>query len=60
MSNLRTFIIPLFVQLTTLQGDFDQLKNEYDTLLALHQNESMKSSGRHLETMQVFYIYLIQ
>lgn len=50
----------MFVQLTTLQEDFDQLKNEYDTLLALHQNKSMKKNGCDLETMQVLYIYLIQ
>ncbi|KAM9351913.1 translin-associated factor X-interacting protein 1 [Symphorus nematophorus] len=37
-------------QLKTLQGDFDQLKSEYDTLLELHKN--MQNEERDAVTVQ--------
>lgn len=47
----------LCCQLETLQSDYNQLKSEYDTLLALHQNRSMKTTGHDVKIIQVLYIH---
>ncbi|XP_034390565.1 translin-associated factor X-interacting protein 1 [Cyclopterus lumpus] len=41
------------LQLKTLQGDFDQLKSEYDTLLELHKGGSMQIEARHPVPVQM-------
>lgn len=43
------------VQLKRLQGDFDQLKSEYDTLLQLHKRGSTQMETQDLVTVQVAY-----
>ncbi|XP_032363326.1 translin-associated factor X-interacting protein 1 isoform X1 [Etheostoma spectabile] len=40
-------------QLKTLQGDFDQLKIEYDTLLELHKDGSMQNKTQDPITVQM-------
>ncbi|XP_022605571.1 translin-associated factor X-interacting protein 1 [Seriola dumerili] len=42
-----------FLQLKTLQGDFDQMKIEYDTLLDLHKRGSMQSETHDSTTVQM-------
>ncbi|XP_049928944.1 translin-associated factor X-interacting protein 1 isoform X4 [Epinephelus moara] len=41
------------LQLKTLQGDFDQLKGEYDTLLKLHKKGSMQKETHDPSTVQM-------
>ncbi|XP_054476027.1 translin-associated factor X-interacting protein 1 isoform X2 [Anoplopoma fimbria] len=41
------------LQLKTLQGDFDQLKSEYDTLLELHKTGSMQTETHEPVTVQM-------
>ncbi|XP_044049204.1 translin-associated factor X-interacting protein 1 isoform X2 [Siniperca chuatsi] len=41
------------LQLKTLQGDFDQLKSEYDTLLELHKRGSMQNETHDPITVQM-------
>ncbi|KAM7396216.1 hypothetical protein PAMP_019273 [Pampus punctatissimus] len=41
------------LQLETLQGDFDQLKSEYDTLLELYKRSSMETESHDPKTVQV-------
>ncbi|XP_031166239.1 translin-associated factor X-interacting protein 1 isoform X1 [Sander lucioperca] len=41
------------LQLKTLQGDFDQLKREYDTLLELHKSGSMQNKTQDPITVQM-------
>ncbi|XP_037622010.1 translin-associated factor X-interacting protein 1 isoform X1 [Sebastes umbrosus] len=41
------------LQLKTLQGDFDQLKSEYDTLLMLHRRSSMQDKTHDPITVQM-------
>lgn len=43
------------VQLTTLQGDFDQLKCEHDTLLELHKKGTMHDEIQNSTIVQVQY-----
>ncbi|XP_029290079.1 translin-associated factor X-interacting protein 1 [Cottoperca gobio] len=40
------------LQLKTLQGNFDQLKSEYDTLLQLHKGETMQNKTDDPSTVQ--------
>lgn len=47
------FCIFCGVQLKTLQGDFDQMKSEYDTLLELHKRGSMQNETHDPITVQV-------
>ncbi|XP_039663436.1 translin-associated factor X-interacting protein 1 isoform X1 [Perca fluviatilis] len=41
------------LQFKTLQGDFDQLKREYDTLLELHKSGSMQNKTQDPITVQM-------
>lgn len=43
----------------TLQGDFDQLKSEYDTLLDLQKRSSMQADTHDCSTLQVKSITLL-
>lgn len=57
-----TMVLYLFfcgIQLKTLQGDFDQLKSEYDTLLELYKRGSMQTETHDSNTVQVQYTRLL-
>ncbi|XP_059190797.1 translin-associated factor X-interacting protein 1 [Centropristis striata] len=43
------------LQLKTLQGDFDQLKSEYDILLELHKGDSMQNNTQEPINVQVLH-----
>lgn len=44
-------------QFETLQSEYNQLKSEYDALLALHQNRSTKDTDRDVKVIQVVALY---
>lgn len=43
------------IQLTTLQGDFDQMKCEYDTMLELHKKNNVHDKIHNSTIVQVQY-----